>query len=297
MAGSADDLLALEEEVVRIAAGGYVDAVARIRVLLASEPGKVRAAVLRLVAPTIGRSTTDAIGRAWGMGIEETVDDLNPKASKHPELGRVRKSKVPSRYTTDARGLTASSREAIARARKMLAAGVDVAQAIAPVLADASHVERTLRTTVNDTRNSAALVVAKTTGQEVTIEAERDACAECLAYAGKVSKTGDFPGDLTFGRAKANPPKTKTCPIHPNCRCRIVVLNSRAYAETLEREAKRSILRGYALPSESPKVRLEAADRLSSKANGMPKSVNALARKAVKTGAFPDQVKPPSARR
>lgn len=297
MAGSADDLLDLEGEVVRIAAGGYVDAVARIRVLLASEPGKVRAAVLRLVAPTIGNATVEALGRAWGMGLEETVDDLDPEARKHPKLGRVRKSKVPSRYTTDARGLTSSSREAIARARKLLAAGVDVAQAIAPVLADASHVERTLRTAVNDTRNSAAVLVATTTGQEVTIEAERDACAECLAYAGQTSKTGLFPGDLTFGRAKANPPRTKTCPIHPNCRCRVVVLNDATYAEALKREAKRSILRGYALPSESPKVRLEAADRLSSKANGMPKSVNALARRAVKAGAFPDQVKPPTARR
>lgn len=297
MSGSADDLLALEEEVVRLAAGNYVDAVARIRVLLATEPGKVRAAVLRLVAPTLGRAAVDLIGSAWGMGVEETVDDLSAAALKHPKLGRVRKSKVPSRLTTDARGLTSSSREAIAKARKMLLAGVDVAQAVAPVLADQSHVERTLRTTVNDVRNSGALMVATSTGQEVTIEAERDACAECLAYAGKTSKTGDFPGNLTFGRPKRNPPKTKTCPIHPNCRCRIVVLNSKSYAEALEREAKRSILRGYALPSESPKVRLEAADRLASKANGMPKSVNALARRAVKAGAFPDQAKPESARR
>lgn len=297
MAGTADDLLALEEEVVRIAAGGYVDAVARIRELLVTEPGKVRAAVLKLVAPTIGRAAVDLIGSAWGMGVAETVDDLDAAALKHPKLGRVRKSKVPARLTADARALTSSSRDAIARTRRLILAGVNINEALAPVLADQSHVERTLRTTVNDVRNTAAVVVAKTTGQEVTIEAERDACAECLAYAGKVSKTGDFPGDLTYGRPKKNAPRVKTCPIHPNCRCRIVVLNARSYAEALEREAKRSILRGYALPSESPKVRLEAADRLASRPNGMPKSVNALARRAVRDGAFPDQAKPSSARR
>lgn len=297
MATPADDLLRLEDEVLKIAAGGYLDAVARIRALLATEPGKVRAAVLRLTLPSLGRDMVASIGRAWNMGLEEAVGDVDKAKKDHPAVLAATRRRLPAAVTKDAKALRAETRKALAQSLRMIRAGVDPKVAIAPILGSANSIERTLRTTVNQARNTAALSVGQAADQEVTIEAERDACTECLAYAGKVSKSGNFPGGLTFGPPKKNAPKVKTCPFHPNCRCRVVVLNSRTYAEALEREAERSILRGYALPSESQKARLDAAERLLKRGTDAPKSVQALARKAIKRGEFPDQAKPESARR
>jgi hypothetical protein len=75
-------------------------------------------------------------------------------------------------------------------------------------------------------------------------------------------------------------------PLHPNCRCHIEIGISPDYAEALQREAKRSILKGFKMESESEKVRLEAAKRLLETETGMPKSVEKYAERSVKRGKF-----------
>jgi hypothetical protein len=60
-------------------------------------------------------------------------------------------------------------------------------------------------------------------------------------------------------------------------------------AAAMRREAKRAVLRGWSLPSESEAVRLRGAERLLRAGSGLPKTVEARARKAVKDRHFPDR--------
>lgn len=122
---------------------------------------------------------------------------------------------------------------------------------------------------------------------------ERDACVHCLAYAGEVAGPGEaFRGGLTFGAKPLTAAGDHVdCPLHPNCRCRVQVyavgVDSPDFPAALKREALRSVLRGWSLASESPRVRLQAAERALKHASRMPKSVQDYARSAIKRGAFP----------
>jgi len=57
--------------------------------------------------------------------------------------------------------------------------------------------------------------------------------------------------------------------------------------EALKREARRSVARGFSLPSESEAQRLAATDRLLREGAGLPKTVEAAARRAVDRGGYP----------
>jgi hypothetical protein len=125
---------------------------------------------------------------------------------------------------------------------------------------------------------------------------ERDGCVVCLSLAGQVVAPGEaFDAAATFG--PYDPPPVwgdalDAPPRHPHCRCRLgwgtpTQLVGSGYAAGLEREARRSIVRGWSLESESPAVRLRAAERLLAQGAGLPKSVEAYGRKAVREGAWP----------
>lgn len=148
-----------------------------------------------------------------------------------------------------------------------------------------ANVERTMRATA--TANDAPY--------ELWVS-ERDACVNCLAYAGRIVKKGeDFPGGKSWdpkqrdGKAKGVRP-----PLHPHCRCRPVPWNP-AWAkpgevslpEAVSREAQRSIARGFSLPSESNASRIRALKELLKGNPDLPKTVIASARKAAAKGEFP----------
>lgn len=139
-------------------------------------------------------------------------------------------------------------------------------------------------------------------------------CVHCAAYIGHYVRPGDsFPTNLTFGDKPLtpwpDPDRLDGPPLHPNCRCRLIawlgpvathpvdtaIYNRPALqdqvdlAAAMRREAKRAVLRGWSLPSESESVRLRAADRLLRRGAGLPKSVEARARKAVQAKRFPDR--------
>lgn len=123
--------------------------------------------------------------------------------------------------------------------------------------------------------------------------AETNACVECLAYSGRVSKPGKpFPGGLTYGAKSYHPEPVDVPPRHPRCRCTIEPLRDKSYAAALRREADRSVLRGFSLESESMKTRIDAADRLVSRGVDAPKSVIAYARRSIKVGVFPTRSRP-----
>lgn len=128
--------------------------------------------------------------------------------------------------------------------------------------------------------------------------AERDACARCTAYSGEVVATGaNFPGGLSLDpkqvKAKADPVRP---PLHPHCRCDLVPYDPANHPpgavtlpEAAKREALRSAVRGFSLPTESNASRLRVAKHALSQLQpgDLPKSVVAYGRSAVRQGKFP----------
>lgn len=125
--------------------------------------------------------------------------------------------------------------------------------------------------------------------------AERDACVRCLAYAGEhVIPGAKFEGGRTFGprwpSVIGRPPLLGPGWFdgegsHPNCRCELRLIRLRDIAgpaDALKREARRSVAKGWARPTEGSSVRVVAAQRLLAGAANLPKSVVAETRSRLK---------------
>lgn len=280
------ELAKLERQVLGIArVSSFLDAVAALRRMLATESPEIRRAVLKLVAPAVGRDLAAAVGAAWNIGIGDATKLVDGKVDVD--------GNPPKAIVTAAKLVEKSLAAEIAKARKLAAAGADVATILAPVFAAAVGLERDVVTLVNSAGNAGATAVADAAGLESVWVAETNACVECLAYSGQTTKPGKaFPGGLTYGAKSYNPEPVAHPPRHPRCRCTVEPLRSKLYAEALKREADRSVLRGFSLESESMKVRLDAAERLVEKGVDAPKSVVAFARRSVKAGAFPTRGRP-----
>lgn len=129
---------------------------------------------------------------------------------------------------------------------------------------------------------------------------ERDACVRCLAYAGEhVIPGAKFEGGRTFGprwpSVIGRPPLLGPGWFdgegsHPNCRCELRLIRLRDIAgpaDALRREARRSIAKGWARPTEGSNARVVAAERLLAGAANLPKSVvNETRRRLKKPGSF-----------
>jgi len=133
--------------------------------------------------------------------------------------------------------------------------------------------------------------VAKHLWRRMIWRAERDACLICLAYSGVVSAPdGTYPPNLTFGK----PRKTKRIgrvkpPEHPRCRCTSTIYTPRndpggLIAKSLQQEARRSVVKGWGLPSESDAARRRAALNLLRHGTDLPKTVEAEARRRLRKG-------------
>jgi hypothetical protein len=169
----------------------------------------------------------------------------------------------------------------------------------------ASSVDRSLRTLVNEQANSAARDVAADVGARPMWVAERNACATCLALSGHFpGPDGLFDASLTFGPhplewtpvgGLTQPPR------HPRCRCRCTPyfgddLSPSSFPMVLRRESERSIMHGWALPSEPDSIRQQAASRLLTRIVShhgtapsgwkVPKSVEKSTEKRLRKGTF-----------
>jgi hypothetical protein len=189
-----------------------------------------------------------------------------------------------------------------------------VLQPVAKVSQAASAVEHTARWSVNRADGAGVSDTARQKDAFLLWAGERTACVHCAAHIGHyVRAGGSFPTGLTFGDKPLipwpDPDRLDGPPLHPNCRCELIpwlgpvaahpypnaIYNQPALAgqvdlaAAMRREAKRAILRGWSLPSESEAVRVRAADRLLKAGAGMPKTVEARARKAVRAKHFPDR--------
>lgn len=190
-----------------------------------------------------------------------------------------------------------------------------VLEVLAPAQQAANDVEAAAKTITNEALNQGIADVADTTGGRLLWIAERTSCVTCAALSGHVADSqGYFDQTLTFGK-KAYPHKAENAagdwvsapleypPRHRNCRCRVTpwfgldTTDPTGLPMALRREAERSVLNGYALPSESEGVRRTAADRLLERVGApknslspsgwaVPQSVKDRARRSLAKGTF-----------
>lgn len=158
----------------------------------------------------------------------------------------------------------------------------------------------------NYVANDAAMQVAGPIDAKLLWVAERNACVVCLALAGHIAdpSTGlGFDEFATYGPYPAPtvwPPGMPLMrpPRHPHCRCQVCVWVGQntgfgSLPESLRREAARSILKGWSLPSESNRVRLEAARQLlAAGGRGLPRTVQERSAADVARGRFESRTVP-----
>lgn len=221
-------------------------------------------------------------------------------------------------------GIDAAIDEAQRFAVKLPVAGWDdVVRQMGKASQAATELDRQTAWALARAKNSAIRSAAVARGASVLWVAEPDACVICLALSGHVvdPASGDgFDEEATFGKTGSAPavwPPDEPLmgpPRHPHCRCILEVwigpsltpggeADNSLYSRpdvgatvdlpaALRREAKRSIVYGWSLPSESGVVRLDAAQRLLARGAGLPKSVEERGHAAIKAGKFDNRVHP-----
>lgn len=296
---SPEELLAIELEVVAAVAGQWSTAVAA-----------AHKAILLLIAGVDGNDMSEIVPQVLNILEElEVPEYMDEEAlaglirahifgaelanqADDEEVPRVALSKSSRKAVEN---LRAKAQESLNESRRNLAQPLigggaqSITTAIAPVLQNPAKTAAATAWAVNAASNSAVAKIAKERGETYCWIGERDGCVHCQAYNGVYSDdTGHFPTELTFANKplKVYGGELVHPPLHPHCRCHIEIGISEDYAEALKREAVRSILRGTKLPSESEKVRLDAAKRLLDKDPVAPQAVKKYAARSIKRGEF-----------
>ncbi|HEX3778524.1 MAG TPA: hypothetical protein VHX38_02575 [Pseudonocardiaceae bacterium] len=264
---------------------------------------RVEAATVK-AAETGWRQTLDelaAIDAYPGVDLSAEVDDIR----RHVDLGQQLDALVRrelSRIEPSMRDrLSQAAHEAYGLGE--IGRWSEVADIVTRAMSAATGAERIAHWVVNYAANQGSRDTARRLGFGRVWVAERNACVVCLALSGTVSVDAAFDGDATYGtRPLAVWPAGTALwqpPRHPWCRCRAEVwrgsvpgYNGPDLPTALRREAERSILTGWRLPSESESVRLVAARNLLARGTDLPKSVQQRARIAIARGAFGPQPRP-----
>lgn len=179
----------------------------------------------------------------------------------------------------------------LAQARKLAATGPTTLAgslaAVSPLTKAGLAAQRAQAYQVNLAANHARAAVLTKAKAGVMWVPERNACVHCTKYAGLKREGGEFPAGLSYAAEglPAPPHGMASPPLHPNCRCALQGYDDDV-AAALKREADRSILRGFALESESERARLDAADRLLASGVRAPASVKRYAETAINRGGF-----------
>lgn len=185
-------------------------------------------------------------------------------------------------------GMAARAQDAITQAKVRLTSTASTStleglmSAVKPVLDSPVQMQRAATWAINSAKNMAIAGVAKQTGESLTWVSERDGCVHCLAYSGMVAGPNGWPKGLTFGKKPIEGKGFLMSQLHPNCRCDWEIGLTDEYREALKRESIRSILRGFKMPSESERVRIEAAARLLEQDPPAPESVKKYAKTKIK---------------
>lgn len=252
----------------------------------------ITAAALAGVIDAVVRMVRAAVRLALRLG-GETAGNAARGAGRTPRRrrGRVPTVRRPSRAPM-AVPVEREVRRVMGRAIEDLgrASGDEARQEVADRAI--KQLESVATTAVNQAASAGVNDAARRLGADgVMWVAERDGCLTCQALSGHTMPLGKrFPAASTFGDHPLKwwgfdglPPR------HPHCRCRAKPVwgDSRAASSALQREARRSVVRGFSLPSESGAARLRAADRLLRRGAGLPRTVEEYGRNAVTAGRFP----------
>ncbi len=310
---AADDLLAIERATVSAVAailskpfkrllalavalwpGDSASPAAKRRVLSRLNSG-VLVQYMPLVRQRIKQGGREALehGLTWALREAEDAGATSPKlppSAYHlsPEL----------HARTDALEAVARSKAGKAQPLLMAAATLDdMVAALAVIQQTESSAKRMAAYVANQAANESLTTVSHAVDELVSVwRAERDACVHCLAYQGRIDTGKGYPGGLTFGKTPLSTEPVAMPPLHYNCRCTQWLVHRdvvEPLAMALMREAKRSVLRGWSLESESEAVRLDAANRLLKRGSTLPKSVKEYAERSVRRGEFGRGRKPP----
>lgn len=282
----------------------------------ASDPGvlrrilaTIRAAVRRLLGPLgsrAQRALEDALVDAVLLGarqhaafVEEASGRRTRPVNTRPSRGLRRRAAAIAEAVNERRDRAlAILRPNRARHWSDVQTGIATAHGAIPT------VRTHITTVVNEAVTEAAQAAIDQHGEKKVWIAERDACVNCAAYAGlTAAPDATFPAGLSWDpnqrgrdeRELDGPPK------HPNCRCRITAWDDAweqegvpTFPDVLRREARRSLARGWSLPTESGAARIRAARELLRTGAGLPKSVEEFAALAVRAGGFTDRTFPTS---
>lgn len=302
----------LVDAAVREAAAGWVRAFGSASALAVAGDALDRllavvreavAAVFRGLAAAARTAVSAVSAQAVLAGVRQTAGVVLALSGRAPNVRRlhVADDTLGAARGVLVDGLADAEQAATAAASRRLVEGRGLAVLLAP-LGRARAALTDVRAAVAGAGTRAVDAAARAVGARARADsevwvAERDGCVRCAAYAGRVVKRGaDWPGGLSWDPQQRRPHADGIRPpAHPHCRCRPVPWRASwaaggetAFPAVVAREARRSIARGWSLGSESRASRLRAARALLAEPNpGLPASVLAVARRAVKTGAWP----------
>ncbi|KPM55746.1 hypothetical protein CcI49_03335 [Frankia sp. CcI49] len=252
------------------------------------------------------RALSAALVRARALGVRQAREQLPPGADPPvPAPGgatpgaRAALAPVAAMVGEQQVAALALLRPELVRASGYSALEMALGQARRAVTRLETHTAVVVVSAVDD----AVAEVSQAAGMRRVWVAERDACLACTRLAGVVCDAdGTWSKTATYGDTA---PKVagalKGAPRHPRCRCHTIPYapdRDADWAAALRREAVRSVLRGWSLPSESGAARVRAADRLLATISpaGAPASVRQVAARAVREGHFPGRQVPVATR-
>lgn len=280
------ELVALEEQTS-----------ARVRrVVEAALAAGVTAAALKAAGDAVVAVVLAAVRRAVRLGarvaeLAAAVRGRGQRPRRGGPRARGRAVRPPSTAAPEARAAR-QVREVVDQAAAAVQRAPDQETARGEAERMTRRLEGVAATAVNQAASAGVDAAARQLGADgIMWVAERDGCLTCQALSGHIVAVGKpFPQKATFGdrplrwrKFNGRPPR------HPHCRCRArpVWGDGQGAAAALQREARRSVVRGFSMPSESQAARLRAADRLLRRGSGLPKTVEAYGREAVRRGRFP----------
>lgn len=176
----------------------------------------------------------------------------------------------------------------------------DVVKAFAFASRAVTYTDQSVSGLVHDAARSGMDQVALADGWSQILQGERNACLRCTSLQGAIADPPDFVfKPLILGPWLAPGDRDGvTLLIHDHCRCRGRLVRRTdlrvsgsglgSLTNVLQREARRSIVLGIALPSESQAARQRAAQSLLARRGGagLPKTVEQRARRTIATGRF-----------
>lgn len=177
----------------------------------------------------------------------------------------------------------------------------DVVKAFALASRAVTYTDQAASSLVHDAARGGMDQVATADGWSQILQGERNCCLRCASFQGAIADPPDFVFRPVLLGAWLAPGDREgvTLLIHDHCRCRGRLVRRAdalisgasdpgSLTNVLQREARRSIVLGLALPSESQAARRRAASELLARRGGacLPKTVEQRARRRIAAGRF-----------